>query len=269
MTRNSAILSFFCIAIAVFDAATSLAQSVGATEVPLNGHINADMAARLHAVLNDGKSHVLRVNSSGGEDAPTLALAEDIRRNHVPVIVDGLCAGPCASYLFIAASRRTVQSGALVIFAASTTSRLAMVPPARAKEVGGDYTRIAQAEKQFLIDAHANAALLLEPQLQLQTQCYSLTSRDRGGKAYVNYKAGFIGWVPSRTYLARAGVPVHGFWPDTVGQFQTTLKNAFPGGVRGNIAYAGVTAPSATATLLARLKAVKECDAGLPSRTHP
>jgi hypothetical protein len=269
MTRKPTILSFFCIAVPLFGPTPSTAQPVRENDVPLSGHISADMAARLHTVLNDGKQHVLRVNSSGGEDAPALALAEDIRRNHVPVDVDGLCAGPCANYLFIAASHRTVEPGALVIFAASATSRLAMVPPARTKDVIGDYTNTAQAEKKLLIDAHVNAALLLEPQLQLQTECYSLTSRDRGGKAYVNYKSGFIGWVPSRAYLARAGVPVHGFWPETAGQFQATLQKAFPGGARGNIAYAGVSAPSATATLLARLKTIKECDTGLPPRTHP
>lgn len=269
MTRGSALLPLFCIAAAIVcDGAASAAQPVSVAEVPLKGHIGADMAARLHPVLNDGKPHVLRLDSSGGEDAPALALAEDIRRNHVSVIVDGLCAGPCANYLFVAASRRTVQPGALVIFATTATSRLAMVPPARSKDVIGDYAKTAQAEKQLLTEAHVNEALLLEPQLQLQTECYSLTSRDRDGKAYVNYKTGFIGWVPSRAYLARAGVPVHGFWPGTAGQFQTALQNAFPGGARGNIAYAGVTAPSASATLMARLKAIKECDTGLPAGRH-
>src|ERR1700748_115516 len=139
MMRGSVILSLFCIVAATFSLAPSVAQPVRENEIPLNGHISADMTARLHAVLNDGKAHVLRVNSSGGEDAPALALAEDIRRNHVSVIVDGLCAGPCANYLFIAAAHRTVQPGGLVIFAASATSRLAMVPPARTKEVSGDY----------------------------------------------------------------------------------------------------------------------------------
>src|ERR1700743_3885688 len=207
MTRRSAILSFFCIAVTISGLTPGAAQPVRENDVPLSGHISADMAARLHTVLNDGKPHMLRVNSSGGEDAPSLALAEDIRRNHVPVDVDGLCAGPCANYLFVAATHRTVQPGALVIFSTSARSRLAMVPPARSKEVADDYARTPQAEKQLLADVHVNAALLLEPQLQIQTECYSLTSRDRTGKAYINYNANFIGWVPSRAYLARAGVP--------------------------------------------------------------
>jgi len=267
MKRTFAILSLFAAIIAGI--ATSAAQPANAADVPLNGHISADLAARLHAILNDGKPYTLRVNSSGGEDAPALALAEDIRRNHVPVIVDGLCAGPCANYLFVAAAHRTVQPSALVIFASSATARLAMVPPARRNEVTGEYVQTAQAEKQLLAAAHGNEALLLEPQLQMRTECYSLTSRDRAGKAYVNYKAGFIGWVPSRAYLARAGIPVSGFWPDSASQFQTTLQNAFPGGARGNIAYAGVNAPSAAASLLARLKAIRECDTGMPATPHP
>lgn len=106
-----------------------------ADEIALTGHIDAATAARLHAVLADGKAHTLGVNSSGGDDAPALALAQDLRRGHAQLVADSLCAGPCADDLFIAATDRSVMPGGLVIFAATTTSRLAMVPAARRKEL--------------------------------------------------------------------------------------------------------------------------------------
>src|SRR6185503_16100115 len=96
-------------------------------------------AGRLHAALADGKPHIVRVNSSGGEDAPALAIAADIARTRSSLVVDGICAGPCANYLFLAAARRTVQPGAPVIFTASASSRLAMVPEQRRKDVSGHY----------------------------------------------------------------------------------------------------------------------------------
>ncbi|MBN9544118.1 MAG: hypothetical protein J0I19_01490 [Alphaproteobacteria bacterium] len=238
----------------------------GAAEIPLSGHISTDMASRLHAALQDGKPHTVRINSSGGEDAPALAIAADIARTRSALVVDGICAGPCANYLLMAAARRTVQPSALVIFTASASSRLAMVPQARRKEVSGLYESSARQERQLLQDRHVSAALLLEPQLGLGTSCYSLTSRDTAGKAYINYQAQFVGWTPPRAWLARAGIPISGFWPDTEAQFQTALQKAIPGGARGGVIYAAAKSPGAETALLRRLGAMPECDSGLPKK---
>ncbi|HKD48700.1 MAG TPA: hypothetical protein VKB67_13520 [Rhizomicrobium sp.] len=234
-----------------------------ADDISMSGHIDGAMAARLHTVLTDGKSHTLRVKSSGGDDLPALALAYDIRRAHAAIVVDGLCAGPCASDLFVAASERRVMPGGLVIFGATAASRLAMVPPNRSIEVSPSYAEAARQETQLATEARANPALLLEPQLELQTQCYSLTSHNPAGRAYINYQSQFVGWTPSRIYLAHAGVKVSGFWPTSEAQFQAALKSDFPGGARGAIAFSGSDSPLAQQALLARLKSVKECDTGL------
>src|SRR5690242_1077265 len=63
-------------------AATPLWAQVpaGGGEIPLSGHIGADMANRFHAAMKDGKPHMVRITSSGGEDAPALAIAADIAR---------------------------------------------------------------------------------------------------------------------------------------------------------------------------------------------
>lgn len=244
----------------------SAQMPVGGTEIPLSGHISAEMANRLHAILKDGKPHTVRINSSGGEDASALAIAADIARTRSGLVVDGICSGPCANYLFMAAARRTVQPGAPVIFTASASSRLAMVPQARRTEVSGLYESSARQERQLLQDRKVSAALLLEPQLGLGTSCYSLTSRDTAGKAYINYQAQFVGWTPSRAWLARAGVNVSGFWPDTDAQFQAALQKAIPGGARGGVTYSAAKSPGTETALLRKLGAIPECDTGLPKK---
>ena len=236
-----------------------LATPALADDITLSGHIDAAMAANLHLQLADGKPHTVHINSSGGDDLPALALAEDIHRAHAGLIVDGLCAGPCANDLFVAATERSVMPGGLVIFAASATSRLAMVPSARIKEVASIYPQAAQQEKQLFAAIRIDPALLREPQLKLATSCWSLTSRNPAGQAYINYQSQFVGWIPSRAYLTRAGVRVGGFWPANDAQFDNAVKNAFPGGARGAIAYSGAEKPSAQSALVARLAAIKEC----------
>ena len=238
----------------------SRASALDGEELRINGHINAAMAAQMHAALAHGP-RVIRITSGGGDQLPALALARDVRRAHASLIVDGLCGGPCANYLFPAAARRTVTSGSLVIFSGTATSAIAMVPIDKAEMVSGDYAKTAAEERSLLAEADINPALLLEPQLQLRTSCYSLTSKNAMGKSYINYRADFIGWVPSRAYLARAGVAVEGFWPAGPAQFQGAFQKVFAGGARGNIASFGPASPGKPASLLAALKSVRACDA--------
>jgi len=254
------VLTGLCTTVLLCAITPLLAQTpVSGTEIPLSGHISADMAGRFHAALADGMPHIVRVGSSGGEDAPALAIAADITRTRSTLVVDGICAGPCANYLFMAATRRTVEPGALVIFTASASSRLAMVPEQRRKEVLDIYENSARQERQLLKDRRTNAALLLEPQLGLGTSCYSLTSRDTAGKAYINYQAQFVGWTPSRAWLTSAGIGVAGFWPESDAQFQAALQKAIPGGARGSVIYSAAKSSAPEAALLRRLAAIPEC----------
>lgn len=238
----------------------SKAWAASDAELRINGHINAAIAAQMHAGLAQGP-RTIRITSTGGDQLPALAIARDIRRAHSPLIVEGLCGGPCANYLFPAAARRTVSPGGLVIFSGTATSALALVPADKTSLVNGDYAKTAMEEKALIAEAGASPALLLEPQLQLHPSCVSLTSKDRSGKSYINYRADFIGWVPSRAYLARAGVRVEGFWPATPAQFQTAFQTAFGGSARGNIASFGPAAPGKPASLMTALKSVRACDA--------
>jgi len=136
-----------------------------------------------------------------------------------------------------------------------------MVPRDKTGLLNAGYVLASTQEKTLIAEAGMSPAILLEPQRQLRTSCYSLTSKDAAGKSYVNYRADFIGWMPSRTYLAHAGLRVEGFWPADPAQFQATLQSAFPGGARGAIASFGPSSPGSEASLMAALGAVRPCDA--------
>jgi hypothetical protein len=252
VVKRLILLTLLCLA--------SRAWAADGGELRINGHINAAMATELHAALAHGP-RVIRITSSGGDQLPALALARDIRHARAALIVEGICGGPCANYLFPAGVKRTVSPGGLVIFSGTASAALAMVPAAKAGLVGGDYAKAAAEEKALMTDSGVNPALLLEPQLQLHTSCYSLTSKDPTGKAYINYRADFIGWVPSRAYLARAGLRLEGFWPANPAQFQAAFQNAFAGGARGTVASFGPAAPGKPTSLMAALKTVRPCDA--------
>ena len=241
------------------------AHAASADEVRINGHINAAIAAQLHDTLSQGE-HTIRVTSGGGDPLPSLALARDIRRHHASLIVDGVCAGACANFLFPAAEKRTIMPNALVIFSGTASALLALVPPEKRGTLDADYAPAASQETALLSETGVNQSLLLEPLLRLGLSCYSLTSKNVSGKSYINYRSDFVGWVPSRAVLAHAGIRVSGFWPTTEAQFQAAMASAFPGGARGNIAFAGQS--SGTAPLPARLKAVPQCDTGLPGSRH-
>ncbi|MES2291872.1 MAG: hypothetical protein V4527_01075 [Pseudomonadota bacterium] len=249
-------------------AAASGAGAADTGELRINGHINAAVAGQMQDALGHG-AHVIRVTSGGGDPLPSLALARDIRREHATLIVDGLCAGACANFLFPAAGKRMVMPGALVIFSGTATASLALVPPEKAGTLDAGITPTALQEKSLISDAGLDQALLLEPLLRLGLSCYSLTSKNASGKSYVNYRSDYVGWVPSRAYLAHAGIKVGGFWPATAEKFQAAMNSAFPGGARGNVAFSGQDAPSRMPSLLARLKAVPQCDTGIPANRTP
>lgn len=228
-------------------------------EIRVDGHITAAIARQAQAGLDQGQ-RTIRINSGGGDALASLALARDIRRHRATLIVDGICGGPCANYLFLAAARRIVAPGGLVIFSETASARLAMAPANQTAELNRDYAAEARQEKDLLAAGGVSPSLLLEPMLQLHPNCYALTSHDTEGKAYVNYRSDFVGWVPSRTYLERAHVRIEGFWPATAAQYQSAFEKAFPGGARGAIALFGPSHPSAAASLEMRLKAVPRCD---------
>ena len=157
MRAGAAILSLLCSL-----GAASAARAANTDELRIEGHINAAIAGQMHDALGHG-ARAIRVTSGGGDPLPALALARDMRRHHTTLIVDGVCAGACANFLFPAAAKRTVMPNALVIFSGTATALLALVAPEKTGTLDAGYAPTALQEKTMLSDAGVNQALLLDP----------------------------------------------------------------------------------------------------------
>ena len=225
----------------------------------ITGHIDARIAKLAQEALERGV-RTIRITSGGGDTLPALALARDIRKHHAALTVEGICGGACANYLFLAATKRTVRPGAAGDLLRHRQREAGDGAAAKAATLNRDYAPAARQEIALAAEAHVNQALLLEPMLRLHPSCYALTSHDTAGRSYVNYRSDFVGWTPSRAYLARAGVRVGGFWPANKAQFQAAFRRAFPNGANGKIAEFGPGHPSNLAALKKRLKAVPQCN---------
>ena len=56
------------------------------------------------------------VNSGGGDVSAALDIADRILKNHLNIIVDGICISSCANYMFVVGASKIVTSGSLLGF---------------------------------------------------------------------------------------------------------------------------------------------------------
>ena len=135
--------------------------------------------ARSQDALGHG-AHAIRVTSGGGDPlASPGAGARHPPRQHATLIVDGLCAGACANFLFPAAGKTHGDAGRAGDLSRAPR-RLALAHGAAGQSRArwhASYAPTALQEKSLIADAGVDQALLLEPLLRLELSCYSLTSK--------------------------------------------------------------------------------------------
>jgi hypothetical protein len=79
------------------------------------GRTEQPQIARFEALFGPAIDRII-VNSAGGPVGGALPIALRLQERRVDLIVDGLCASSCANYFFVAARRKTVLPGSLVLF---------------------------------------------------------------------------------------------------------------------------------------------------------
>lgn len=82
----------------------------------------SDISSFQEHVSDDIKTIIL--NCGGGNVLGAIPIAERIQRQHIDIIVDGICASSCANYFFIAANNKKVLEGSLVLFHGGITPLL-------------------------------------------------------------------------------------------------------------------------------------------------
>ena len=200
-------------------AGSAFAQSLGDRRrepdvLRWNGPVNAKMVE----VLRDAPASIrtLNITSLGGEFDAAIAVARLIRERELKVVVSGACLSVCAHYLFASAVAREVLPHTIVGFHNTPSSAFWMmqaVPAAAAK-----FESRMRLEDGLYESWKIDHTLLLRPQLAIRTSCYSVDLTDDSTIRSLQFKSPFSVWVPSKGFMARAGITFDGYWPIVPGQ---------------------------------------------------
>jgi hypothetical protein len=228
--------------------------------VTISGRITSDSPAAFRASLGSGTRTVI-VDSNGGDSLAAMEIGREIRNRNLNLVVHRACMAACAHFIFLAARERKVEPNSLVVFQSTATALARLVEHASSRDRSSAQKPLLPrkaAEEQFINELGIGAAILSEPQLRLQTSCYRLV-RDRKGKATdIEYGRQYVGWTPTRDYLAQLGVRVNGTWPQTQDEFERISARVFAKGATPPLAFGGA-APMADADINAGYRAIKTC----------
>ena len=208
-------------------------KSLPSGAVRISGDITRRMATALAPLLATGQVRELIVNSFGGDETSALQIAQQIRQRHIDIVVDGVCAGACASYIFVAGINRTLQPDSAVIFSDTSSSLIDLGAQDLKPGLSGYRDNDRQARQLYQL-AGVDPTLLLQPQIEMATSCYGAPSLPG---TPISYSSRFSGWVPTLDYLNAIGVRIGGHWPTTPDDFQRMWRKNFVGAHRrGSIA---------------------------------
>jgi hypothetical protein len=224
MIRFAVLFSLFLISYVESAAGRESQASVSVVHdsVRIVGPITAKTAQRFAQITSQQDVRRLDISSMGGENLSALRMGRIIWDRHMTVIVSGICMSACASYIFLPAARRQVRPNSLVIFHHTANSLMELARVHHETNLSKEYAADAQLAKQLLIARGVSLLLLYEPQVQMDPLCYAVIPTQLGKE--VAYVSGSEGWVPPRESLAKAGVQVEGFWPNSIDEFARTMR---------------------------------------------
>ena len=239
-------------------AASQPGVSKSGTTITIGGTITPEVRGEFLRLL-DRRSKTVVVNSGGGDSVAAMDIGREIRKRNLQVIVRRACLAACAHFIFLAARERSVEPLSLVIFQTTATSLAKLVASAPARDRRAAEAALLprkEAEERYMRELGIPAAILTEPQLQLQTGCYRFARGSGGAAGDVEFSRAFVGWVPTRAYLAQRSIRVSGYWPATPEDFLRAHANVFRNG-KAQIQFGG--APLSAGEIEARYNAIKLC----------
>lgn len=87
------------------------------------GSIKIDDISKFNVLFTEDIKTLI-VTSGGGDVLAAIPIAESMQRQHVDIVVDGICASSCANYFFIAANKKKVTQESLLLFHGGITPML-------------------------------------------------------------------------------------------------------------------------------------------------
>lgn len=198
------------------------------------GSINALGVEKVENLLSDSDI-ALVITSYGGElDAP-LRLAEIVTAKGLEVEVVGPCFSGCASFVFVAGSRRMVNADGILGFHNTASSAALLGYRALNADIPSGFGPLmarASREWQLYVSKGVSFDLLYEPQVRIGTIC----SQPRGvhpvsGERVIDIHSERNFWLPSPGFLGTAGIAFEGSLPATERDAAKRFQRYMPAGV--------------------------------------
>ena len=230
--------------------------------IALQGAITAGMARDFLSLLGSGRTKAVMIRSGGGDDQSAMTIGWAIHSRNLPLIVQGACMSACAHFIFVAASRRVVRPNSLVIFHNDHASIAAIADDNRSPDTVSyvmSVDGLAAKEKEYYRKMRLPVALLLEPQIEIRTQCFVYVRLPGGEVVDIGFKAPYVGWIPSRRLLEDAGIPVIGFWPASLSELESAFAAVFQPNAPIKVVYGGPQSLMSPAELTAKYFRISRC----------
>lgn len=188
--------------------------------IRLSGSIDRDSYQEYLGVAGDGYSTLL-LDSNGGFPSVALAIAEDVARRRVSVVVDGVCISACANYLAIAGDQLAVECGSFLAWhgtlespeKAETRMRAQNEPEGLIETYVNWLADLKRRERAFYEDVGIDYRLLGDSVEIVRaagiTQPPSFSFDEITGDFSVTRKAAL--WIPTPAVLAGYGIDPSGF----------------------------------------------------------
>jgi hypothetical protein len=223
----------------------------------VKGPINSKVADLVHGLAPAHAIQWIRITSFGGDGESALSVALDIRKWRLPVVVDGVCASACASYVFLLAPKRIVLPNSLVIFHHTANSLVSMLR-ANEREQVPRMLRVAEEVEGLFQTANVDRGLLYQPQLAIKTLCYFIHPASNGENDIL-YASRFRGWIPTRDYMSNSGLDFVGYWPENPYEIEKVWRDVFPPSAQLTIVFGGPKTPPPLEKLRSALQNIPEC----------
>jgi hypothetical protein len=200
---------------------------VSGDTLSIRGTINDQSAADFLRLINPNIKEI-RLTSLGGLAEPAIKIGAEIRARNLRVVVDRYCFSACASYIFLGSTSRSINPFSLVAFH-NTGSSISEFNFAKAdQEVHARYAAEAALEASYYQSVGIDTAWLYRPQLEIRTKCYSFRPGSQKTSFDLIYLSDFSVWIPSRAFLAQAGVTFSGYWPENTEDAASSAARSLP-----------------------------------------
>jgi hypothetical protein len=161
--------------------------------IEYDGPLTRPSVDKLVQELKTGKKYQLRIRSLGGDLESSLRLAEAVRESGSAVIVRDYCGSGC-TLSFIAASRRSMEPGAILLFHwnAYSHSKLYSERLGAQSAESVAYAEFARRERQIYQAGNILEDLILDSPRLVQMTCLSVVSVEGRREPKGNATHGYV-----------------------------------------------------------------------------